>query len=248
MPAQGRTGTGIAIKHVWNRRGSLASGEKELRCMSLSRRQLLISGSVGLAAAMARPVFAASDSVVSAAAQAIPTPAGVSPELFKRALAALERHKARIPNRDLIALADFTLPSRTPRFHVVELATGQVRSHLVAHGRDSDPRHTGWLERFSNEMHSNATSSGAYCTNEFYVGGHGRAISLIGLDPTNDNAEPRGIVVHRAWYVSEEMARRGVLGRSEGCFALSDSSMNEVLGELGPGHMIYADKVPGGTI
>jgi L,D-transpeptidase catalytic domain len=43
--------------------------------------------------------------------------------------------------------------------------------------------------------------------------------------------------------VSGEMiARCGMLGRSEGCFAISGASLEEVLTRLGPGRLIYADK------
>jgi hypothetical protein len=64
------------------------------------------------------------------------------------------------------------------------------------------------------------------------------------LDSSNDNALARGIVVHGAWYVSPAMAvSHGVLGRSEGCFAFGESSLGEILARLGPGHMIYADKI-----
>ena len=167
-----------------------------------------------------------------------------SRELLRRALAALDRHGAEIANRDLIAVADFSQASRVPRFHLVETATGRISSHLVAHGRGSDPGHTGWLERFSNANGSNASCAGAFRTDGYYVGAHGRSIRLTGLDPSNSNAQARGIVVHGAWYVSPEMARtHGVLGRSEGCFAFSTESLKEVMGRLGPGHMIYADKV-----
>jgi hypothetical protein len=114
----------------------------------------------------------------------------------------------------------------------------------VAHGRGSDPGHTGWLERFSNDNGSNASCAGAFRTDGYYVGAHGRSIRLTGLDATNSNALGRGIVVHGAWYVSPEMARtHGVLGRSEGCFAFGTDSLKEVMARLGPGHMIYADKV-----
>ena len=168
----------------------------------------------------------------------------VSASLMARAKAALDRHHDKIPNRDLIAVADFSQPSRLPRLHLVDIGSGRISSHLVAHGRGSDPRHTGWLERFSNDFGSNATSSGAYRTDDFYVGAHGRSMRLSGLDATNSNALERGIVVHGAWYVSQEMAAsRGVLGRSEGCFALSDGSLAEVFARLGPGHLIYADKI-----
>jgi hypothetical protein len=143
-------------------------------------------------------------------------------------MAALDRHHDKIPNRDLIAVADFARPSRLPRLHLVDIGSGRISSHLVAHGRGSDPNHTGWLERFSNGFGSNATSSGAYRTDDFYVGAHGRSMRLSGLDASNSNALERGIVVHGAWYVSQDVAAsRGVLGRSEGCFALAAGSLKE---------------------
>ena len=200
--------------------------------MNVSRRSLFTATGSLAAAALLKPLPSFAD------------PTGVSPALLRRALNALDRHAVMIPARDVIAIADFSLPSRSPRFHLVDIANGRVSSHLVAHGRGSDPGHTGWLERFSNEPSSNATSDGAYRTEGFYIGGHGRSMRLAGLDPTNDNALSRAIVVHAAWYVSPGMAAtRGVLGRSEGCFALSNESLPEVLARLGPGHLIYADKV-----
>jgi hypothetical protein len=167
----------------------------------------------------------------------------IDPSLLRRALDALEQHHDSISYRDFIGVADFSLPSRAPRFHLVNLAEGSVHAHLVAHGRGSDPAHTGWLERFSNEPRSNATSAGAYRTGSLYLGAHGRSMRLEGLDPTNSNALTRAIVVHGAWYVNEEMiGHSGMLGRSQGCFAVADSSLSEIVARLGPGRLIYADK------
>jgi L,D-transpeptidase catalytic domain len=163
--------------------------------------------------------------------------------LLERALAALELHGDRIEHRDIVAIADFALPSRAPRLHLVDLADGSVQSHWVAHGRGSDPARTGWLQRFSNEPRSNATSAGAYRTAGIYVGAHGPSIRLEGLDPSNSNAASRAIVVHGAWYVSAAMiGRYGMPGRSEGCFAVSEASLKELLPRLSAGHLIYADR------
>jgi hypothetical protein len=168
---------------------------------------------------------------------------GVAPGLRRRALEALELHNDLIAHHDYLGIADFSLPSRSPRFHLLNLTDGSVRSHWVAHGRGSDPARTGWLERFSNEPHSNASSSGAYRTDATYLGAHGPSLRLEGLDPTNSNAAARAIVVHGAWYVSADMIERcGMLGRSEGCLAISAASLDEVLTRLGPGRMIYAGK------
>lgn len=200
--------------------------------MNVSRRTLFAAAGGLTAAALLNPLPLFAE------------PADINPALLRRALVALQRHGAAIPNRDVIGIADFSLPSRTPRFHLVSVAGGRISSHLVAHGRGSDPAHTGWLQRFSNEAQSHATSAGAYRTDGLYVGAHGRSIRLTGLDGTNNNALSRAIVVHAAWYVSPAMAKtHGVLGRSEGCFALSSASLPEVLQRLGSGHLIYADKV-----
>jgi hypothetical protein len=194
---------------------------------------------VGLAGAASRRLWASAPTGSSVPAGA----SAVGPALLHRALDALERHRGSIDHRDAIGIADFSLHSRAPRFHLLDLANGAATSHLVAHGRGSDPTHTGWLERFSNEPRSHATSAGAYLTGAVYMGEHGRSMRLEGLDPTNDHAAERAIVVHSAWYVSEQIvAHFGMLGRSEGCLALSNSSLDEIIARLGPGRMIYADK------
>jgi L,D-transpeptidase catalytic domain len=201
--------------------------------LAISRRTFLGKAFVGVAVAALPPTFSWGRETDS------PISAGV----LRRALDALARHGGSIAHRDAIGIADFSLPSSAPRFHLLSLADGSVRSHLVAHGRGSDPEHTGWLERFSNEPRSHATSAGAFKTDSVYVGEHGQSIRLEGLDESNSNAASRAIVVHGAWYVSEEIAReRRVLGRSEGCFAVAQSSVREVLAALGPGRLIYADK------
>ncbi len=167
----------------------------------------------------------------------------LDPALLRRALAALEKHQANIPNKDLIAVADFSQASRQARFHLVNVGDAKVSSFLVAHGKGSDPKHTGWLKNFSNAVGSEATSSGAYRTGDYYTGQHGRSMRLHGLDASNNNAYDRAVVVHGAWYVSKDMIRdHGVLGRSQGCFAFEQDELNTVMERLGQGRMIYADR------
>ena len=164
--------------------------------------------------------------------------------LLDQAKAALDRHKAMVPLRDRVAIADFSIASRNLRFHIVDLISGQTNSYLVAHGRGSDPEHSGWLQRFSNEPGSLATSDGAYLTSEIYEGIHGASMRLVGLDADNSNAEPRAIVVHGADYVSEDhIATWGKVGRSEGCFAVARHMVPQVLGMLGPNRLLYAGKI-----
>ncbi len=163
--------------------------------------------------------------------------------LQQRALAARARLGSRITAGDRIGMVDFALPSRQPRFHILDMASGARQTVLVAHGKGSDPDHSGWLERFSNEPGSEASSAGAYLTGDLYEGKHGRSRRLIGLDPSNCNAEARALVIHGAWYVSSQMAQdKGKLGRSQGCLAVAGNDLASVLDRLGPG--LHKSRVP----
>ncbi|HTX50185.1 MAG TPA: murein L,D-transpeptidase catalytic domain family protein [Caulobacteraceae bacterium] len=193
-----------------------------------SRRQIVASSATLGLAAIASPALALStgSSVVDAAK------------------AGLARVGDRILHQDVVGVADFSPASSQSRLHLVDIAAGRIDSVLVAHGRGSDPAHTGWLSRFSNAPGSDCTSEGAYLTGAEYIGEHGRSMRLIGLDPTNCNAEPRAVVVHSAWYVGPEMIRaRGMLGRSDGCFAVGETDLPGVLGRLGPGRLLVAAKL-----
>ncbi|MAW81689.1 MAG: hypothetical protein CMI63_15740 [Parvularcula sp.] len=184
----------------------------------------------------------AGSGVISAGA-AFAAEADSGQRLVRIAKRALEQHTAQIPFQDRVGLADFSAPSWRPRFHLVDMTSGKVSSFLVAHGRGSDPRHTGLLQKFSNRPGSNATSAGAYRTDAEYVGKYGRSMRLEGLDPENSNAYARAIVIHAAWYVGDEMIEKyGKLGRSEGCFAFCEDDRNEVLARLGEGRLLYAGK------
>jgi len=163
------------------------------------------------------------------------------PGLMRKALAALDRHAHAIPLRDRIAIADFSAPSSQARFHFLDVASGEISRLHVAHGIGSDPRHTGFLQSFSNDFGSNASSEGAFLTSDYYVGKHGRSQRLVGLDPTNNNALDRAIVIHGAWYANADMiATHGKLGRSQGCFAVGENALDIVFGHLGQGRLLYA--------
>lgn len=220
--------------------------------MFVTRRQFIERG----VAAGAATLFAASPAFAGALGDTSypPTPTGgsgrvvvdpvIDTRLLARARASFERHRPQIRNIDQVGIVDFSKPSSLPRFYLLDTYAGRVSSHLVAHGRGSDPEHSGWLQRFSNAMGSNASSNGAYITGDFYYGRYGRSLRLSGLDHSNSNAEARAIVVHSAWYAeANQIAEFGRLGRSEGCFAMSVNSLQETLARLGPGRFLYADKI-----
>jgi hypothetical protein len=199
--------------------------------MGFSRRRFLAAvaaGSSGLATGRA-----------FAAARVFDQPA-----LLAQAKAALDAHRQHISDSDLIGLVDFSLPSKLPRFQIVDMVGGTVlTTFLVAHGRGSDPANTGWLQHFSNRPGSNASSAGSFITANHYYGKHGASRRLQGVDPENSNAASRAIVIHGADYVSRPMARsQGRVGRSLGCFSVSKRDISQVLSLLGPGRLLFAGK------
>ena len=227
--------------------------------MSLNRREMLRFGALGAAGLVLSssassavlpsfvypPAPGGPDPLAPLPVVPQPTvtaPAGINPQLLARAKAALNSHQ--VGPRDTMGVVDFSLPSSEPRFHLVNLLDGSVESHLVAHGRGSDPDHSGFVEHFSNEFGSYATSNGTYVTGDYYDGKYGLSMKVRGLDWSNYNAEPRAIVIHNAWYAEDDMIPlHGKLGRSEGCFAMSRDSQYAVMRKLAGGRMIYADKL-----
>jgi hypothetical protein len=224
--------------------------------MSLNRREMLRLGGVGVggmllssaASSVGLPavVFHTPPPTVDPLSPFAPravAPTGINPQLFAKAKAVLDS-RPWIAHRDVIGVVDFSTGSADPRFHLVDLMSGQVESHRVAHGRGSDPDHSGYVERFSNDFGSFASSNGAYATGDMYDGKYGNSMKVRGLDASNSNAESRAIVIHNAWYAEDEVARDfGKLGRSEGCFAFSKASQWRVMSRLANGRMIYADKL-----
>jgi len=171
-------------------------------------------------------------------AEAVPA---VDRRLVNRALEAVFRHHDRIWSRDVVAIADFGLPSCAPRFFLVDILAGSSTALRVTHGRGSDPEHSGTLQAFSDVIGSGATAEGAYLIGELYDGTHGPSRRLIGLDPTNAHAEERTIVIHSAWYADPALIRnQGKLGRSDGCFVFAEQDIGQVLTRLGRGRLLFA--------
>jgi len=220
--------------------------------MQFSRRQFIEAGAAaGALAAMSSPILAA----VTAPHAATPAPAAparprvmidpvIDASLVARARASFDRHRSALAHIDTVGIVDFAKASGEQRFFLLDTNSGRVSRHFVAHGRGSDPAHTGFLQRFSNQFGSEASSNGAYVTGDYYPGKYGRSMRVRGLDASNSNAEERAIVVHSAWYAEPDvLAQTGRLGRSEGCFAMSHASLQEVMARLGPGRFLYADRL-----
>ena len=145
------------------------------------------------------------------------------------------------------AVLDFSAYSGTPRFHLVDRASGRVlQTFRVAHGHGSEgPRHDGYAEVFSNVPDTNASSLGLYRAAETYISGVylGLAMRMDGLSPTNSNARARFIVIHAARYMEPETWKGKKAGRpgvSDGCFVFSKADRDVVVSSLHGGALIYA--------
>ncbi|HRH19811.1 MAG TPA: murein L,D-transpeptidase catalytic domain family protein [Brevundimonas sp.] len=222
--------------------------------MSISRRGLLVAG-----AGVAVAGCASTPQIVEAPVAEQPTwvaatpppvrqvappldPRGLVPrDLREQALAALDRHAWSIPSRDRIYIVNFTQHSAEPRLYELDVISGAARVFHTAHGVGSDPFHSGYAHGFSNIIDSNASSLGVYRTAGMGWGvRHGQNVLLDGLDPTNDAARERAIIVHAADYCEPEwLAREGKLGRSFGCFATSTASLDFLRPRMDSGRLLY---------
>ena len=200
--------------------------------MRVDRRRFL--GSTGAAAVAIAPL-----------SQLFARPISADPihrEFVRIARSEVARAGRAIRFRDVVGLADFSRHSSEPRFHVVNLEDGTVRSCFVAHGAGSDPENGGWLTHFSNMVRSNATSRGAFVTQGNLVGRHGQSVRLSGLDRDNSNALQRSLVLHGAEYCTEEhLGRWGRLGRSKGSLAFPPVEFQALSQRLLEGRLVFAD-------
>ncbi len=164
-------------------------------------------------------------------------PDGLDPAIWADATAAwaiaVSAGRAR---RSTLVVGDMSLPSEAERLWVVDLSARSAWRTRVAHGSGSGYR---WANRFSNTPGSRQTSLGLYVGAEIYVGKHGRSLRLDGLNPSNDAARERAIVVHAADYVDEDWVRRhGRAGRSWGCPALDPTVAQRVIDALSDGGIL----------
>jgi hypothetical protein len=113
-------------------------------------------------------------------------------------------------------LIDMSIPGGRNRFFVYDLKKGSVAySGLVAHG-SCEERFLSQA-RFSNTNNSGCSSLGRYKVGVFYHGKYGESFKLHGLDNSNSNAFPRGVVIHGYDCVPDEEIYPRVLCNSLGC-------------------------------
>ena len=174
-------------------------------------------------------------------AQADPARELLGDALLGEALKAKADAASEIRNDRYLSVIDYRVPSRVPRYFLIDTSDMSAEAFLVAHGKGSDPDHDGMADQFSNIEGSKMTSLGAYVTGRTYFGMHGLSLKLKGLSPQNDRAEERLIVIHGADYVS---ADRRVLGRSWGCPALEREVAERIIPLIKDGSFLYIVGTP----
>ena len=184
---------------------------------------------------------AAKENLISSKYGALDPKRVVPRGLFENAIAFYDANSSRITNKSYVTVVDFSAHSGKHRFFMINMKTGAVEPHVVAHGSGSDPGHTGYATKFSNTASSHMTSLGYFlATDRYYSTKMGKnAVRLQGLSTTNSNVMSRGVVIHKSDYVS---AGRSPQGRSQGCLALPNSVAQSIEDRLDGGSLIYAER------
>ncbi len=128
---------------------------------------------------------------------------------------------------NFLAIADYTKVASQKRLFIINLHTGKVSSHMVAHGVNSGAKGDR-VWNASNKAGSNQTPTG------FFKVGYKEGITsrkkykylgLDGLEWKNRNAKKREIILHTAPYV-------GRAGRSHGCFAIKPEDRWQIFSRM----------------
>ena len=145
----------------------------------------------------------------------------------------------QLGDNSILTVIDYSLPSTEPRLWVLDLDSKKLLfRELVSHGVNTGEN---FATRFSNRLGSRQSSLGLFRTEDTYYGRNGFSLRLEGLDRgINHRAMERTIVMHGAWYVSEEFAsEHGRLGRSWGCPALDTDIASEVIETIKNGSLLF---------
>lgn len=183
--------------------------------------------------------------------EAKPTPASfetilkqasdLDPKVLKLGMKAYENARQQgMDTQGILTIIDYSKPSAERRLWVIDLLHASVPFYTyVAHGKGSGDTYS---THFSNSSQSYTSSLGVFLTGQPYYGKNGYSLRLQGLEPgINDKASQRAIVMHPAWYVSNDFVKKyGRLGRSWGCPALDQTVANEIISTIQKGSIVFA--------
>lgn len=150
-----------------------------------------------------------------------------------------------LKNPKTVAIIDFSMASTERRFFLINTQTGEVNKYYSSHGVGTS--RTNFASRFSNTKDSRQTSLGFYLGGGLYQGHYGNTLRMYGLQKSNDQAYNRDIVLHGAWYVSEDFIKQinpntkapyGRIGHSWGCPAVGLGVIDKLANSLKDGGVI----------
>jgi len=147
--------------------------------------------------------------------------------------------EGKLMNDSIISIVDFSLPSNKKRLFVLDVKNYKVLFNTyVAHGQNTGRE---WATSFSNQNETHKSSPGFYVTMGTYQGKNGYSLKLNGLERgINDNAYERGIVMHGAEYVNQDIANaRGWVGRSHGCPAVPVQLNKPIINTIKNGSCLF---------
>ncbi|MES1198145.1 MAG: murein L,D-transpeptidase catalytic domain family protein [Chitinophagaceae bacterium] len=166
---------------------------------------------------------------------------GLSKEAFTYALKGYQNllRKNLIRRTDYITVCDFSQSSKQKRLYLIDIAEGKlILNTYVAHGRNSGAE---YATRFSNKPSSLQSSLGFYVTEGTYIGEHGLALKINGVDAGyNDKAYKRHIVIHGADYITEGwLHHSNYMGRSYGCPAIPKNESESIINTIKNGTCLF---------
>ena len=144
-----------------------------------------------------------------------------------------------LTNTKYLTIIDFSKYCNDKRMWVIDMEEKKVVfNELVAHGAKTGSEYAKY---FSNAHSSNKSSLGFYTTGGLYYGSNDLSLKLHGLEKRfNSNAFTRGIVIHGANYVSDQLAKNAQrIGRSFGCPAVSQSVNKPLIETIKGGSCLF---------
>ncbi|MFT5157095.1 MAG: hypothetical protein ACI83I_001651 [Bacteroidia bacterium] len=165
----------------------------------------------------------------------------LSTKVFDKALKGymVLKMKNELQNERFLTILDFSKSSKERRLWLIDLKyKSLIFNELVAHGKNSGDE---FATRFSNRHESRQSSLGFYVTGQPYNGKHKYSLKLNGLEPYfNSNAFSRGLVVHGANYVDEDIVENDQrIGRSFGCPAVSQKANSIIVSLIKGGSCLF---------
>jgi len=164
----------------------------------------------------------------------------IDPQVLDLALRSYGRanEEGLIDRKGILTVIDYSRLSSEKRLWTFDLQSHRLLfEDLVAHGKNSGENKTVAV---SNAFESKMSSVGVYKTGEPYIGKNGYSLRLIGLENGfNTNALARAVVLHGAWYVSDEMIKSyGRIGRSWGCPAVRKEIATPLIDTIKDGSLL----------